>query len=119
MNGLEPDKSSQIELLAEQRDRGPTAITAAILESQLEQEKAQRKIERFFWILPLTVLGSGMLVKLVNSFLFTAFIIVIAIVSLIGFARWLEVPWILIYLERAFARFSQSSGRPPPEGEEN
>jgi hypothetical protein len=108
MSGSKPGKFNPIDQLVEQKDRGPSAVSAAALELLLEEEKAQRKIERFFWVLPMTILGSGILIKMVDSIPYTLFIIIISIVLLIGFASWLEVPWILIYLEKAFARFSHT-----------
>jgi hypothetical protein len=67
------DKSSTIDQLVEQRDRGPSAVSAAVLEALLEEEKAQRKVERFFWIVPITILASCILVKFVDSFIWTAY----------------------------------------------
>jgi hypothetical protein len=37
------DKSSTIDQLVEQRDRGPSAVSAAVLESLLEEDKGSKK----------------------------------------------------------------------------
>jgi hypothetical protein len=42
------DISKKIDLLAEQKDTGPSAFSAAQLEARLDSEKTERKIERFF-----------------------------------------------------------------------
>jgi hypothetical protein len=52
--GLPQVKSRQIERLVEQKDSGPSATSAAALEAKLEAEKAERKQERFIWILVVT-----------------------------------------------------------------
>jgi hypothetical protein len=121
MSESELEQSRQIDQLTGQRDRGPSAKSAAALESLLEEEKAQRKIERFFWIAPIIVLSSCILIKFIDSWMWTAYVILMSIVLLIRVCKMAEVLWIIVYLDRIFTRFSPSGTKKSPaeQSEEN
>ncbi|GAB0117474.1 hypothetical protein Acid7E03_15460 [Acidisoma sp. 7E03] len=111
------DISSRIDQLLALKESTPSALSAAALESRLEEEKAQRKIERFFWLLGVTVLIDCILFKFEGTVLPNAFIILISLVFLIGCARWLEVPWVYVFLVQCFNRFSQTKQSASPSAE--
>jgi hypothetical protein len=101
-------QSNQIENLLAQRDHGRSAESAAALESKLEDEKSQRKIERFFWILAVMILADCVLFKLLDSTFSDIFIALLSLILVIGCAKWLEVPYVGQYLDRTFDRMLAS-----------
>jgi hypothetical protein len=119
MSELGPDRSNSIDRLAELKENTPSALSSAALEALLEQEKAQRNIERFFWVTVVTVMLSAILAKLVDSVVYTIFITLVSIAVIMGFAKWLEVPFILPYLERIFRRVSGTMQNVSEPSEEN
>ena len=85
----------------------PIEKAAAALEEQLGQLRAERKVERFFWILTV----SGILNAFLDSFIpwgAAATLLLFSLILLIGAARWLEVPWVVRHLERWFDRASMT-----------
>lgn len=97
--------SKSLEQITRARDEGPSSTTAAVLESQIQEERAQRRCERFFWALAVLGLVSVMMSALAPwhaSLLCLLFSLLIAI----GLAKWLEVPFIVAHLERWFDRAS-------------
>jgi hypothetical protein len=90
---------------------GKLANSAASLESKLEEEKSQRKIERFFWILALSIVSLCLLIKFLDNTLGTLFLMLLCIILLIGCAQWLEVPWIVKHLETVFKIISRRLDR--------
>jgi hypothetical protein len=106
--GSVPDNilSQQIKIIIQKRDSGLSASTSAALEPRLQQEKSERRIERFFWILAVTILGDCILMKFMDSVFSSLFIILLSLVLLIGMAQWLQVPWIVRHLEALLARYS-------------
>jgi hypothetical protein len=106
--GLEPSTSSS--LISHLKDKGPSAESAAVLESRLEEERAQRKIERFFWIMAITILFDCILFKLLASPFPEGFVALLSLILIIGCAQWLEVPYVSHYLDRAFNHFLVKKG---------
>jgi hypothetical protein len=102
--------SRQIEALVEPRDNSPSAYSAAELESRLEEEKSQRKKERFFWIFAVVLLADCILFKFLDSAAPSIFLSLLSVVMLIGCANWLEVAIVHAYLDRVFARFLPRKG---------
>lgn len=89
--------------------------SAAVLESQLQEEKAERRIERFFWIFGLTVLSDVLIYKILDSnFIFILFFS-LELAGLIALANWLEVPWIVRPLEALFNRYLGQTTAPKEE----
>jgi len=76
----------------------------AALEYRLESEQSNRKIERFFWILAVTGLCDALVFKFEDAAVANIFIGALSLILVIGCARWLEVPWVHIYLDRLFNR---------------
>jgi hypothetical protein len=103
-SGSEASKP-RIDRLVEPVETTKSAYSVVQLESLLEEEKAQRRIERFFWIFGLTILFDCILFKFLDASFPESFIIALSIILLIGLAKWLEVPFVAIYLDRAFTRF--------------
>ena len=76
-----------------------TSSAASLLESQIANEEAERRKERFFWIFAITtMINAG--VVLVNDSLAVILIFLMSIVFLMGMANWLEVPLVVRNLER-------------------
>jgi hypothetical protein len=105
----------------------PSSKGAAALESQLEGVQAERKIERFFWILAVVILSDCVIFKFVilsdcvifkfeDAWTSNTFVGLLSLVLLIGCARWLEVPWVYIPLVRIFNK--AIGDRPSPPGGE-
>jgi len=103
--GSAPGISVPIEAVLEPRDLGPSAKSAAELESKLEDEQALRKKERFIWMLITTLLADCLLFKLEDAILPDAFVILISILGLMVMANYCEVSFAHVYLERIFNRF--------------
>jgi hypothetical protein len=94
----------------------PSSKGAAALESQLEGVQAERKIERFFWILAVVILSDCVIFKFEDAWTSNTFVGLLSLVLLIGCARWLEVPWVYIPLVRIFNK--AIGDRPSPPGGE-
>jgi hypothetical protein len=96
-----------------------SAKGAAALESQLEGLQAERKIERFFWILGVVILADCVMFKFEDAWTSNTFVGLLSLVLLIGCARWLEVPWVYISLVRIFDKIMRdkpsSSNNEPGE----
>jgi len=87
----------------------------------LEEAKANHKIERFFWILTVTILTDCTLFKLMDSGFPDLFIALLSLILIIGCAQWLEVPYVGVYLDRVFTRFLSVKSHPqkPEDPEES
>ena len=85
-------------------------VAAAGLELQIEQLRAERKIERFFWLFALVAITTTFIVSFV-PWGAGATLVLFALIFLIGAARWLEVPWVARHLERWFDRASMTKAR--------
>lgn len=97
------------------RDEGPSSVTSAVLEGQLQEERAGRKTERFFFIFALTLLADAILIKFLADVVATLFIILLSTVLILGLAHWLEVPQVIRPLERLFDRFMKEQKKPTEE----
>jgi hypothetical protein len=82
------------------------------LESQLSDERAQRRVERFFFLFVIAILFDAMLSKYLDSGWAFTVLTVLILILLIGVANWMEVPWIVRHLE---ACLSWMSGRKPSD----
>lgn len=100
------------------RDEGPSSVTAAVLESQLQEERANRKTERFFFIFAVTLLADAILIKFLEDWLATLFIIVFSIILILGLAHWLEVPQVIRPLERLLDKVMKEKKTPDKDGTE-
>lgn len=96
--------SRSIERLYDQEDAGPSAASIARLESKLEDEKAQHRIERFFWVFAVSILTDCILFKFLGSGAASLMLALATLTFLTAFARWSEVPWVVYYLDRIFDR---------------
>jgi hypothetical protein len=109
-SGSPTDISTEIEAVVAPRDEGPSSTTSAVLESQLSGERAERRVERFFFLFVIAIMFDAILYKyLDNGWAFTVLTVMILIL-LIGVANWLEVPWVVRHLEACLAWMS---GRKP------
>jgi len=85
----------------------PLEKAAAALESQVQELKAERKIERFVW--SLGVIGLVNIIFSEHLPLPAAMLsITFSLLITILLAKWLEVPFILPHLERWYNRLSVS-----------
>lgn len=83
----------------------PVEAAAASLQAQLEQMRAERKQERYIWIMAVNALGFCLATVAVPGPA-AAVLLVFIILELLVLARFLEVPWIVTHLERWFDRVS-------------
>jgi len=97
-------------------DADATSKGVVVLESKLEEEKSQRKYERFLWILVITILTDCILIKFLDGGFGSFFVCSLSIVLLIAFAKWCEVPWAITYLDQIFHRVF---GKPSSSNENN
>jgi hypothetical protein len=102
--GSKAGKSSQVEFRVKHRDRDASASGAAELELRLDGERSDRRRERFIWILIVTIFSDCILFKFENFWFADTIISLLSMVALIFCARWLEIPWIVIYLDRIFSK---------------
>jgi len=91
----------------------PIENAVAALQEQIEQQKTERKQERFFWFFTVTALLNVLFSSLAPWHAATVFLI-FSLIGLIGLAKWLEVPWVVTHLERWFDR----TGPPKPSDTE-
>ncbi len=103
--GSAPDISVPIEAVLAPRELGPSAKSAAELESKLEDEQAHRKKGRFIWMLITTLLADCLLFKVEDAILPDVFIILISIIALMVMANYCEASFVHVYLERIPNRF--------------
>jgi hypothetical protein len=89
---------------------GPSAKSAAELESKLEDEIAKRKPERFLWVFLIDILLTCILCEFEDVWLPDLFVILMAIIALLVFAHECDMPFARVYLERAFSRFLGERG---------
>lgn len=83
--------------------RPPTPTTevddkAAALESVIESLKSELRKERFVFIFVIITLFDGLILQTGSIALFWYFA-VSSLILLIGLARWLEFPWVIVNLE--------------------
>lgn len=102
--------AAALEPVTNTRDEGPSSTAAAVLESQLSEERAQRRCERFFWALAVLALLTVLITTLAPwqaSIVGLLFSLLIAI----GLGKWLEVPFIVAHLERWYDRASVTQSK--------
>jgi hypothetical protein len=80
------------------------------LESQLSGERAERRVERFFFLFVISILFDAILYKYLDSGWAFTVLTVMILILLIGVANWLEVPWVVRHLEACLVWMS---GRKP------
>lgn len=100
------ETSQSTSVIFSKRDRGPASISSAALEAQLQNEKTERRIERFFWIFALSIFLEVFLYKFLDSNFAFGLITCLVLAGLTSLANWLEVPWIVRFLEILFHRLS-------------
>jgi hypothetical protein len=110
VSGAEPSQSTSV--IFSKRDRGPASISSAALEAQLQNEKTERRIERFFWVFSLSIFLEVFLYKYLDSNFAFGLITCLVLAGLTSLANWLEVPWIVRFLEILFHRLSGGVKRP-------
>lgn len=88
-------------------------IAAASLEGDLQKLRADRCIERYFWVFCVSALLNVLFYAFAPWVAATIFLI-FTLVGLLGLGKWLEVPFIAPYLERWFEKMM---GRLPHPGE--
>jgi Flp pilus assembly protein TadB len=100
-----------LETITQQRDSGPSSTTAAVLESQLAEEKAERKKERFFLLSAISALIWVLISIALNNSWLSTLLFVVLLVWLIGLANWLEVPWVVRHYEECLAWMTRKSNK--------
>lgn len=101
---MKTGKSSQVEFRVSHKTKDASASSAAELELRLDGERSDRRRERFIWILVVTLLADCILFKFEDFWFADTIIALLSTVALIFCARWLEIPWIAIYLDRIFSK---------------
>jgi len=111
------DISREIDVVVSKRDAGPSSTTSAVLESQLSEEKAERRVERFFFIFAVSILLDVIFFKFLDSGWAFTVITVLVLIMLVGVANWMEVPWVVRHLELCLSwlsgRFGSTRGEEP------
>ena len=100
--------SKSLEPITRARDEGPSSTTAAALESQLQQERAERRIERFCWIF-VYVASINVVASWLAPAATSVLCLIFSLLAIILFAKWLEVPFILPQIERWYDRITATS----------
>lgn len=80
-----------------------TDLSAAILERALRHESDERKTERFYWILAVSLL-SNVLAVAATGWILVAFV-PLQLIMLLGLAHWLEVDFIKKPLQQLLDRY--------------
>jgi hypothetical protein len=88
--GSPTDISREIDVVVSKRDPGPSSTTSAVLESQLSQEKAERRVERFFFIFTISILLDVIFYKFLESGWAFTVITVLIIMGLQG------IEWVIL-----------------------
>lgn len=84
-----------------------TESAAAALEAYIEQQKTERKQERFFCLFTVCALINTLISALTTWHTWLV-LMLFTLILLIGVATWLEVPWVVRHLERWLERLSRS-----------
>lgn len=85
---------------------GPPTVNGpvvAALEEQLEDIKTDRKKERYFWIFVVTALLNVIIASFAPTFA-ASIMLLFSLVMLIGIAKYLGVPWVVVHLESWFSK---------------
>lgn len=103
-----PPEQGDLPAVLSKRDDGASSTAKAQVETELAEEKAERKRERFFYLTGIIVLVDCILFKFLDANLPNLFIVLVSLAIMIGLANWLEVPWVVRPLEAILAKFSKT-----------
>ena len=114
-------KISLPSIIAEQNEhrggliaRSPDSLAAiekaaAALQEQIEQQRTERKQERFFWFFAVSSLLNVIFFSLAPWLAASCFLL-FSLVGLIGLAKWLEVPWVVTHLTKMLNLAHKANG---------